>query len=72
MKVKLTVEYDVSPEGGKELNPKEHHNMVGMLQRITRNRLMGYLDQQVGNEQVSTGWEVTIDGITITPVTKTQ
>ena len=72
MKVKITVEYDVSPEGDKELSPKEHSNMVGMLQRLTRNRLMGYLGQQVGNEQVSTGWEVTIDNITFAPVTKTQ
>jgi hypothetical protein len=71
MKVKITVEYDVEPEGGKELSPKEHSNMVGMLQRITRNRVLGYRGQQMGNEHVSTGWEVTITDVTVLPVTKT-
>jgi len=70
MKVKITVEYDVTPEEGKELSSKEHNNMVGMLQRITRNRVMGYLGREVGNEHVSTGWEVKINEITVTPVTK--
>jgi hypothetical protein len=71
MKIKIEVEYDVETEGGKELNSKEHSNMVGMLQRLTRNRVMGYLGQQVGNEHVSTGWEVTINAIDIKAATKT-
>lgn len=70
MKVKITVEYDVDPGEGKELSSKEQHNMVGALQRLTRNRLAGYLGQQVGSEQVSTGRGVTIKDILITPVTK--
>lgn len=72
MKIKITVEYDVEPSvEGKELNPKELSNMVGMLQRITRNRVMGYLGQEVGNDHVSTGWEVTINAIDVAPVSKT-
>jgi len=70
MKVKITVEYDVDPEVGKELTPREYSNMVGMLQRLTRNRLTGYVGQCVGNDHVSTGWEVKVNQIAISPVTK--
>jgi len=71
MKVKITVEYDVSPQEGKELNAKEQNNMVGMLQRLTRNRVVGYIGREVGSEQVSTGWEVVINAVDVTPVSKT-
>jgi len=71
MKVKYTIEFEVEPVAGRELSAKEHSNIVGMLQRIMRNRLMGFVNQQVGAEHVPTGWEVTVKDIDISAVTKT-
>ena len=69
MKVKIEVEFEVEPD--HELNSKQHHNMVGMLSRLARNRLTGYLGQRVGGEHVSTGWEVNIKNIKVNPLSKT-
>lgn len=68
MRVKITVEYDVEPE--RELNGREHSNMVGMLTRLTRNRLAGFQGQVVGGEHAKTGWEVKVDGVEVTAVKK--
>ena len=69
MKVKIAVEFEV--ETDHELNPKEHHNMVGMLRRLTRNRVNGYVGQRVGGEHATTGWEVDIKAVTVEPISKT-
>ena len=69
MKVKIEVEFEV--EADHELNPKELHNMVGILSRLTRNRVLAYQGQRVGGEHVATGWEVDIKGIKVAPVSKT-
>lgn len=68
MKVKIAVEFEV--EADHELTPKEHHNMVGMLSRLTRNRVTAYQGQRVGGEHVSTGWEVAIKTISVEPISK--
>lgn len=68
MKVKITVEYEVEP--GKELNSKEQSNVVGMLMRMTRNRLMALRGRMLGGEQARTGWEVKVKEISMEPVTK--
>ena len=68
MKVKIAVEFEV--ETDHELTPKEHHNMVGMLSRLTRNRILAYAGQRVGGEHVSTGWEVEIKTIHVEPLSK--
>lgn len=68
MKVKITVEYDVEPE--HELNGREHSNMVGMLARMTRNRLIGFKGQTLGGEHAKTGWEVSVDDVEVSPVKK--
>lgn len=70
MKVKIAVEFEVEAE--RELTPKEHHNMVGMLNRLTRNRVLGYQGQRVGGEYAQTGWEVNIKAIEVLPATKTR
>jgi hypothetical protein len=69
MKVKIEVEFDV--EADHELNPKELHNVVGMLNRLTRNRVNAYQGQRVGGDHISTGWEVDIKAIKVSPVSKT-
>jgi hypothetical protein len=69
MKVKIAVEFEVEPD--HELSPKEHSNMVGMLSRLTRNRVLAYHGQRVGGEHVTTGWEVDIKAITVGPLSKT-
>lgn len=68
MKIKITVEYDVNP--GRELNSREQTNVVGMLKRLTRNRLQGFVGQRLGGEHSSTGWEVHVQEVTLEPVTK--
>lgn len=70
MKVKIAVEFEV--EADHELSAKEHHNMVGMLARLTRNRLNAYLGHHVGGEQVSTGWDVDIKAIKVEAASKTK
>jgi hypothetical protein len=70
MKVKIAVEFEV--EADHELSPKEHHNMVGMLSRLTRNRVNAYLGQKVGGEKIATGWEVEVKTIKVEPVSKTK
>jgi hypothetical protein len=44
--------------------------MVGMLSRLTRNRVLAYKDQRVGGEHATTGWEVDIKNINVEPLTK--
>lgn len=68
MKVRIAVEFEV--EADHELNPKEHSNMVGMLSRLTRNRVSAYHGQRVGGEHATTGWEVDIKAINVEPLTK--
>lgn len=68
MKVKIAVEFEVDAD--HELSPKEHHNMVGMLSRITRNRINAYLGQRVGGEHAATGWEVIVKAVTVEPLPK--
>ena len=68
MKVKFSVEYEVEPD--HELNAKEQSNVVGMLQRLTRNRVLANVGRRVGGEGAATGWEVDIKSITIDPVSK--
>lgn len=70
MKVKITVEYDV--EADHELQGKEITNVVGMLQRMTRNRVLGFQGQHLGGEHASTGWEVEVKGVTVEAVSKTK
>lgn len=68
MKVKVTVEYEVEPE--KELNAKEHSNVVGMLVRQTRNRLTGFVGRRLGGEHSTTGWEVEVSHVDVEAVKK--
>jgi hypothetical protein len=70
MKVKIEVEFDVEPDS--ELNARDHHNVVGMLARLTRNRVQAYLGKRVGGERASTGWEVTVKDVAVNPLTKTK
>jgi hypothetical protein len=63
MKVKVTVEYEVEPE--HELNQKEHSNMVGMLVRMTRNRIVGFQGRRLGGEHAKTGWEVHVSDVEV-------
>ena len=70
MKVKITVEYDV--EANHELQGKEITNVVGMLQRMTRNRLNGFQGKHLGGEHAPTGWEVEVKGIAVEAVKKTK
>lgn len=68
MKVKITVEYEVKPE--KELNVKEHSNVVGMLVRQTRNRITGFVGHRLGGEHSATGWEVEVTRVNVEAVKK--
>jgi hypothetical protein len=70
MKVKIEVELEV--EADHELNPKEHHNMVGAVARLIRNRLTPYLGTKVGGEHAATGWEVGVKSVKVSPVSKSR
>lgn len=69
MKVKVLVEYEVESE--KELLGRDHSNMVGMLVRMTRNRVFGFVSRRLGGEGAATGWEVNVKAIEVAPVTRT-
>lgn len=68
MKVKVIVEYDVESE--KELNNREHSNAVGMLQRVTRNRVRPLVSQRLGGEHAAVGWEVRVNDVEVSVETK--
>lgn len=68
MKVKIIVEYDVEPE--RELQGKEISNAVGMLQRVTRNRVSSLQSQRLGGEHASVGWEVRVNDVEVSVETK--
>lgn len=68
MKVRVILEYDVEPE--KELNNREHSNAVGMLQRVTRNRVMPLVSQRLGGEHAAVGWEILVNSVVVSVETK--
>lgn len=68
MKIKIQVEYEVNPHS--ELSSKAHSNLVGALNRLTRNRVTALLGKVVGGDQVETGWESEIRSVEVAPVSK--
>lgn len=73
MKVLIKVEYEVQPDKDMaDLTMKEQANITGMLNRLTRTRLGGFVNRHFGGEGSSTGWEVTVKGIHVEPINKQQ
>jgi hypothetical protein len=70
MKIQFTIDFELTPKKQEELSQKELTNIVGMLQRILRNRVESYRGSDLGGDHASTGWEVKVDDVKITPVGK--
>lgn len=68
MKITLKLDLEVSPEN--ELTLKQQQNATGMMVRAIRHRLEGLLSRRFGGEHSPTGWEITLDKIEVSPISK--